>query len=70
MQPDGLFLFDNYITFHRKGEKKMIIAETKLDELESKFIEDAWSDETCDAESVEAYLSDFVTAIKEEAEEE
>ena len=46
------------------------ITTDKLNELEQKFHEDAWKDETVDAEAIDAYISDFVTEIKKAAEEE
>lgn len=41
----------------------------KIDEIEKKLHEDAWKDETVDAEAIDAYISDFVTEIKKAAEE-
>ena len=45
------------------------ISTEKIDEIEKKLHEDAWNDETVDAEAIDAYLGDFVTMINEEAKE-
>lgn len=47
----------------------IVISEEKLNEIEQKFHEDAWKDETVDAEAIDAYISDFVIEIKKAAEE-
>ncbi len=49
------------------SERVIAISEKKLNEMKQQFIDEAWKDESVDAESVQAYLEDFTKMIIDNA---
>ena len=45
------------------SERVITISEKKLNETKQKLIDEAWSDDDVDAESVQAYLEDYTKMI-------
>jgi hypothetical protein len=49
------------------SERVIAISKKKLNEMKQQLIDEAWKDESADAESIQAYLEDFTNMIIERA---
>ena len=49
------------------SERVIAISEKRLQEMKQQLIDEAWKDESTDAESIQAYLEDYTTMIIDNA---